>query len=67
MIALFRIRYSSLYLSWFKYAAEVLGIDSSKLARAALRLGINQLLALASRDVDKAIDLALLNEMRARQ
>ena len=47
--------------------SEVLGIDNSKVARAALRLGINQLLALASRDVDKAIDLALINEVRARQ
>ena len=50
-----------------KDAADVLGIDTSKLARAALRLGIDQLLALASRDVDKAIDLALINEVRARQ
>lgn len=48
-------------------ASEVLGLDKSKVARAALRLGINQLLALASRDVDKAIDLALINEVRARQ
>lgn len=50
-----------------KDAVDVLGIDASKIARAALRLGLTQLLALASRDIDKAIDLALINEVRARQ
>lgn len=50
-----------------KDTSEVLKLDVSKVARAAMLLGINQLLALASRDVDKAIDLALINELRARQ
>ena len=50
-----------------KDVAEVLGLDTSKIARAALRLGITQFLALASKDIDKAIDLALINEVRARQ
>jgi hypothetical protein len=46
---------------------DVLGIDASKVARAALRLGLNQINALAARDIDKAIDLTLINEVRARQ
>jgi|TARA_R110000850_G_scaffold29047_1_gene80459 hypothetical protein len=50
-----------------KDTSEVLNLDVSKVARAAMLLGINQLLALASRDVDKAVDLALINELRARQ
>ena len=50
-----------------KDAANVLGLDVSKVSRAALRLGIDQLLALASRDIDKAVDLTLINEVRARQ
>ena len=50
-----------------KDAVDVLGIDASKIARAALRLGLNQLLSLAARDVDKAVDLTLINEVRARQ
>jgi len=50
-----------------KDAAEVLGLDVSKVSRAALRLGIDQLLALASRDIEKAVDLTLINEVRARQ
>tara|TARA_R110002020_G_C16205975_1_gene766640 strand:+ start:652 stop:852 length:201 start_codon:yes stop_codon:yes gene_type:complete len=50
-----------------KDATEVLGLDTSKIARAALKLGLEQLLALASRDIDKAVDLALINEVRARQ
>ena len=50
-----------------KDTSEVLNLDVSKVARAAMVLGINQLLALASRDVAKAVDLALINELRARQ
>ncbi len=50
-----------------KDAVDVLGLDASKIARAALRLGLNQLLTLAARDVDKAVDLTLINEVRARQ
>jgi hypothetical protein len=50
-----------------KDTSEVLNLDVSKVARAAMLLGINQLLALASRDVAKAVDLALINELRARQ
>jgi hypothetical protein len=50
-----------------KDTSEVLNLDVSKVARAAMLLGINQLLALASRDLDKAKDLALINELRARQ
>jgi len=50
-----------------KDATEVLGLDASKVARAALRLGLNQILALASRDLEKAVDLTLINEVRARQ
>lgn len=50
-----------------KDAGEVLGLDASKIARAALRLGLNQILSLASRDLDKAKDLTLINEVRARQ
>jgi hypothetical protein len=31
-----------------------------------MRLGIAQIVALASRDVDKAIDLVLINDARAK-
>jgi hypothetical protein len=48
-------------------ATEVLNIDASKVARAALRLGLDQILELASKDLDKAVDLTLINEVRARQ
>jgi len=50
-----------------KDVSEVLGIDVSKVSRAALRLGIDQILALAARDIEKAKDLTLINEVRARQ
>jgi hypothetical protein len=61
------VRFGDTQTLRLKDAVEVLGLDSSKIARAALKLGIEQLLALASRDIDKAIDLALINEVRARQ
>ena len=45
---------------------EVTGIDSSKISRAALRLGLMQIQALASKDLDKAIDLILINDARSK-
>ena len=61
------VRFGDVQELKIKDAVDVLGIDASKIARAALRLGLTQLLSLASRDVDKAVDLALINEVRARQ
>jgi len=47
-------------------ASEVVDIDFSKIARAAMRLGMNQILALAANDLDKAKDLVLINDARAK-
>jgi len=47
-------------------ASEVVGIDFSKIARAAMRLGMNQILTLAANDLDKAKDLVLINDARAK-
>ncbi len=61
------VRFGDTQAAKVKDAVDVLGIDASKIARAALRLGLNQLLSLAARDIDKAVDLTLINELRARQ
>jgi hypothetical protein len=45
---------------------DITGIDSSKISRAALRLGLMQIQALAAKDVDKAIDLVLINDARSK-
>ncbi len=44
----------------------VVGIDFSKVARAAMRLGMMQILTLASNDLDKAKDLILINDARSK-
>lgn len=49
-----------------KEVADVVGIDASKLSRAAMRLGLMQVQALAARDLDKAIDLVLINDARSK-
>ncbi len=45
---------------------ELTGIDSSKISRAALRLGLMQIQSMAARDLDKAIDLVLINDARSK-
>ena len=57
---------SHVALSLLSRGDDVVGIDNSKVARAAMRLGIQQILALAARDVDKAVDLVLINDARAK-
>ena len=42
------------------------GISKGKVARAAMRLGMQQILALAARDVDKAKELILINDAKSR-
>lgn len=59
-------KFSDTQLLRLKDISGVVGVDGSKLARAALRLGLNQIAALASRDVDKATDLVLVNDARSK-
>ena len=60
------IRFSDTQALKIKDVVDVVGTDDSKVARAAMRLGLMQILALAARDVDKAIDLVLINDARAK-
>lgn len=59
-------KFSETQLLKIKDVSGIVGIDVSKLARAALRLGLNQIVALASKDLDKAVDLVLINDLKAR-
>ena len=59
-------KFSDAQLLKLKDVSGVVGIDGSKLARAALRLGLNQIQVLAARDLDKAKDLVLINDARSR-
>jgi hypothetical protein len=60
------VQFSDVQALKIKDAVEVTGISNSKVARAAMRLGIQQILALASRDVDKAKELVLINDAKSR-
>ncbi len=46
--------------------SDEIGIDKSKLARAALRLGLIQVNNLSVRDMEKAIDLVLVSDARSK-
>lgn len=49
-----------------KDISGVVGIDASKVARAAMLLGLQQIQALAARDLDKGIDLVLISDARSK-
>lgn len=60
------VKFSETQTLKIKDVVEVVNIDTSKVARAALRLGLIQIQALASRDVEKARDLVLVNDARSK-
>mgnify|MGYP000164867934 FL=1 len=51
------VRFSETQQLKIKDVAGVVDLDYSKIARAAMKLGLNQIQAMASRDIDKAVDL----------
>ena len=59
-------KFSDTQVLKIKDMKEVTGIDSSKISRAALRLGMMQIQSLANKDLDKAIDLILINDARSK-
>ena len=59
-------KFSEKQLEDIAKAAEVVGVSVSKLSRAALRLGLAQVSNLAVKDLDKAIDLVLVNDARSK-
>ncbi len=60
------VKFSDTQALKIKDLVSVVGIDNSKVARAAMRLGIQQIQALAARDLEKAIDLVLINDARSK-
>ena len=60
------VKFSDTQVLRLKDVSAIVDIDASKVARAALRLGLNQITALSSRDIDKAIDLVLINDVRSK-
>ena len=60
------VQFSDVQVLKIKDAVDVTGISKGKIARAAMRLGIQQILALAARDVEKAKELILINEAKSK-
>jgi len=60
------VKFSETQALKIRDVVSMIGIDNSKVARAAMKLGIAQILALAARDVDKAKDLVLINDARSK-
>lgn len=60
------VKFSDTQALRIKDVVEVVDIDNSKVARAAMRLGLMQIVALAARDVEKAKDLILVNDARSK-
>jgi len=60
------VRFSDTQQLKIKDVSIVVDMDSSKVARAAMKLGLTQITALAVRDIDKAKDLVLINDARAK-
>lgn len=60
------IQFSDTQALRIKDTALVVKSDSSKVARAAMRLGLMQINALAARDVDKAVELVLINDAKSK-
>ena len=60
------VQFSDVQVLKMKDSVEVLGVSNSKIARAAMRLGMQQILALAARDIDKAKELVLINDAKSK-
>ena len=60
------VQFSDVQVLKMKDTVEVLGVSNSKIARAAMRLGMQQILALAARDVNKAKELVLINDAKSK-
>ena len=59
-------KFSDQQLTELKGVSENIGVAVSKLSRAALRLGLIQISNLSDKDMDKAIDLVLVNDARSK-
>ena len=46
--------------------ATMLGMSKTDIARAALYIGLNEIVSLSSKDVDRGIEFASLNAVKAK-
>ena len=60
------VQFSDIQILKMKGAVKDLGVSNSKIARAAMRLGLQQILALATKDTEKAKELVLINDAKSK-
>ena len=60
------IKFSDTQALEIKDVVSIVGTDASKVARAAMRLGLAQISNMVSKDLSKAIDLVLVNDARSK-
>ena len=60
------VKFSDTQSLKLKDMVEAVGLDNSKIARAALQLGLVQIQALAARDTEKARELVLISDAKSK-
>lgn len=60
------VKFSEAQSLEIKHTAEIVNVLTSKVARAAMRLGLMQIDNMANKDVKKALDLVLVNDARSK-
>ena len=60
------VKFSEAQLSILRVVSDSVGIDVSKVSRAALRIGLAQIEKEASKDVNKAVETVVINNALSR-
>ena len=60
------VKFSDTQLEKIKDTSGVININTSKISRAALKIGLERINALAEKDLSKAVDLVLVNDALAK-
>ena len=60
------VKFSDKQVIKIKEISDIVGIDASKLSRAAMLLGLSQIQSLSVVALDEAIDLVLISDARSK-
>jgi hypothetical protein len=63
---LLNVQFSEVQILKIKDAGEVLGVTNSKIARAAMLLGMQKIADTAEKDASKAKELVLINDTKSK-
>ena len=60
------VKFSESQLLKVSEISELLGMNKTDIARAALYIGVNEILSMSSKDLDRGIEFASLNAVKAK-